>query len=119
LSNDTIDVPSPEDEDSEKTRMAIANTVKKYESALLQLAEDLHFDVNKPDTFIRVIAHCYRQNIYQNFISGHLDDIPLDNFEDCIKQMQRLNTKSPTKMMHFQQISNYIGIAYRAEWLSV
>jgi hypothetical protein len=112
-------VPSPEDDDSERSRVAIVNTIKKYEPELLQLAEDLHFDINRPDTYIRVIGHCYRQNVYQSFISGHLADIPLDNFQDCIKQMQRLNTKNPTKMMHFQQISNYLGIVYRTEWLSV
>jgi hypothetical protein len=119
LTDEITSVPSPEDDDSVRTRTAIANIVKKYEPELLQIAQDLHFDVNNPDTFTRVIGHCYRQNLYQNFISGHLPDIPLDNFQDCIKQMQRLNTKSPTKMMHYQQISNYIGIIYRTEWMSM
>lgn len=112
-------MPSPEDDDSARTRTALANIIKRYEPELLQMAEDLHFDANELDTFRRVIGHCYRQNIYQNFISGNLSDIPLDNFQECIKQMQRLGTKSATSMMHFQQISNYIGIAYRTEWLSI
>jgi hypothetical protein len=110
-------VPSPEDDDSERTRTAVANVIKKYEPELLQMAEDLHFDVNEPNTFTRVIGHCYRQNVYQKFISGNQADIPLDNFQECIKQMQRLNVKTVTNMMHFQQISNYIGMAYRQEWL--
>jgi hypothetical protein len=110
-------VPSPEDDDSERTRTAVANVIKKYEPELLQMAEDLHFDVNESNTFTRVIGHCYRQNVYQSFISGNQPDISLDNFQECIKQMQRLNVKTVTNMMHFQQISNYIGMAYRQEWL--
>ena len=35
----------------------------------------------------------------------------------CIKQMQRLNTKSPIKMVHFQQI-NHIGVIYTTERMS-
>lgn len=121
--DELMSVPSPEDDTSDITRTAIQNMIRKYEPQLLQLANDLGLDIGQEDEYnaiVRVIGHCFRNNFYFGVIGGlQGNENTTDNLTDFIKQLKRLNTRDPTKVMHFQNLCNHIGMIYRAEWLAL
>ena len=115
------DVPSPDDDNSEKTEIAIYNVMKRHESQLHQIGEELGLSIYQDNTLRRVISFCYRQNIFFWDIQGLANDENLmeENRNDCIKQMRQLNKREPIDVMKTMLLANDIGLEYRKEWLSL
>jgi hypothetical protein len=115
------DVPSPDDDDSEKAEIAIHNIMKRHEPQLLEIAEELDLNLYEDNTLRRVVSYCYRQNIFFWHIQGLTDDKNLleEDLSDCIKQMRQLNKRDITDLIKTTLLANDIGLEYRKEWLSL
>jgi hypothetical protein len=110
-------VPLPDDDDSEKCSVTLEVIYKRHETKVLEVAKQLGLDISQQNMVRRVISHCHRQNDYFWFISSNTTDKTFEDIENCIIQMRELNKKEPTDLMNFQQLSNYLGIEYRREYL--
>ena len=110
-------VPLPDDDDSLQCSITMEIIFKRHESMILEIAKQLNYDIHQANMLRRVISHCHRQNDYFWFISSNSTNKTFEDIENCIIQMRELNKKDPTELMKFQDISNYVGIEYRKEYL--
>ena len=115
-----LSVPSPEDDQSERTQRAIANIGRDYEPFLIEIANEYnissHLDYN---TTIQVIGICYRASAFSLTIGSEMDIEGLKNVNQYRIQMEKIGKRMTAgRKIQLMTLTSQIGMYYRYRYLS-
>lgn len=115
-----LSVPSPEDDQSERTQRAILDMVRDYEPFLMEIANEYNISSQSDtNTTIQVIGICYRASAFSLTMGSEMDPEALKNINQYRIQMEGVG-KNVTlgRKIQLMTLTSQIGIDYRYRYLS-